>query len=202
MQTFATTLSHPHTREEHPKLLRINLQAMLNTMYGTTHIYAEYALTRSHTSVFQNLRSSRSTFLSLNVRRRTLWINEDNSEIRVAISKRNEMPQQPMFFCKIFDVWGYRLHGAIPCSLTTFQNGWRLRPPKLMMLELFGMLKALISDQGSHFYNRTMAKILSKYGVAHRVATTYHPQTNDQPEVFNREIKKLLQNMANPNWND
>ncbi|RDX96602.1 pol, partial [Mucuna pruriens] len=39
----------------------------------------------------------------------------------------------------------------------------------------FGVLKAFISDQGSHFYNKAMSSLLHKYGVVHRVATTYHP---------------------------
>ncbi|RDX82427.1 Retrovirus-related Pol polyprotein from transposon 17.6, partial [Mucuna pruriens] len=46
----------------------------------------------------------------------------------------------------------------------------------------FGVPKVLISDQGSHFCNRGMAMLLEKYGVVHRVATVYHPQTNDQGE--------------------
>ncbi|RDX80253.1 gag-pol, partial [Mucuna pruriens] len=66
----------------------------------------------------------------------------------------------------------------------------------------FGVPKALISDQGSHFCNRAMASLLQKYGVAHRIATAYHPQTNGQAEVFNREIKKTLQKMTNPNRKD
>ncbi|RDX82281.1 Pol polyprotein, partial [Mucuna pruriens] len=66
----------------------------------------------------------------------------------------------------------------------------------------FGVPKALISDQGSHFCNRAMASLLQKYGVAHKIATAYHPQTNDQAEVFNREIKKMLQKMTNPNRKD
>ncbi|RDY02290.1 Gag-Pol polyprotein, partial [Mucuna pruriens] len=49
----------------------------------------------------------------------------------------------------------------------------------------FGVLKALISDQA-------MASLLHKYGVVHKVATTYYPQTNSQVEAFNREIKKML----------
>ncbi|RDY12104.1 Retrovirus-related Pol polyprotein from transposon 17.6, partial [Mucuna pruriens] len=69
-------------------------------------------------------------------------------------------------------------------------------------LSRFGVPKALISDQGSHFCNRVMATLLEKYGVVHQVATAYHPQTNGQAKVFNREIKKLLQKMADPNWND
>ncbi|RDY13939.1 Pro-Pol polyprotein, partial [Mucuna pruriens] len=39
----------------------------------------------------------------------------------------------------------------------------------------FGVPKALISDQGSHFCNKAMASLLQKYGVTHRVATAYHP---------------------------
>ncbi|RDX98909.1 Gag-Pol polyprotein, partial [Mucuna pruriens] len=63
----------------------------------------------------------------------------------------------------------------------------------------FGVPKALISDQGSHFCNRAMSSLLHKYGVVHRIATAYHPQTNGQAEVFNREIKKTLQKMTNLN---
>ncbi|RDX70534.1 pol, partial [Mucuna pruriens] len=47
-----------------------------------------------------------------------------------------------------------------------------------------------------------MASLLQKYGVAHRIATAYHPQTNGQAEVFNREIKHTLQKMTNPNRKD
>ncbi|RDY12112.1 Gag-Pol polyprotein, partial [Mucuna pruriens] len=59
----------------------------------------------------------------------------------------------------------------------------------------FGVPKDLISDQGTHFCNRAMSFLLEKYGVVHKIATPYHPQTNDQVEVFNREIKKILQKM-------
>ncbi|RDX78034.1 Gag-Pol polyprotein, partial [Mucuna pruriens] len=61
---------------------------------------------------------------------------------------------------------------------------------------------ALTSDQGSHFCNRAMSALLHKYGVVHRIATAYHPQTNGQAEVFNREIKKTQQKMANPSRKD
>ncbi|RDX96159.1 Tf2-8, partial [Mucuna pruriens] len=39
----------------------------------------------------------------------------------------------------------------------------------------FGMPKALINDQGSHFCNRAMSSLLNKYEVVHRIATAYHP---------------------------
>ncbi|RDX85517.1 gag-pol, partial [Mucuna pruriens] len=40
----------------------------------------------------------------------------------------------------------------------------------------FGVPKAFISDQGSHFCNKVMSSLLEKYGVVHRIATTYHPR--------------------------
>ncbi|XP_049394674.1 uncharacterized protein LOC125858960 [Solanum stenotomum] len=40
---------------------------------------------------------------------------------------------------------------------------------------------------------------LSKYGVKHKVATPYHPQTSGQVEVSNREIKKILAKTVNVN---
>ncbi|RDY00166.1 Gag-Pol polyprotein, partial [Mucuna pruriens] len=86
-------------------------------------------------------------------------------------------------------------------SWTTCQDGWKQWPPRPMMPR-FGVPKALISDQGSHFCNRAMSSLLEKYGVVHRIATAYHPQTNGQAEVFNREIKKILQKLTNPNRKD
>ncbi|XP_028242341.1 uncharacterized protein LOC114420723 [Glycine soja] len=39
----------------------------------------------------------------------------------------------------------------------------------------FGMPRAIISDQGSHFCNRSLECLLQKYGVVHRIATAFHP---------------------------
>ena len=57
----------------------------------------------------------------------------------------------------------------------------------------FGTPRVLISDGGSHFCNAQLQKVLEHYSVRHKVATTYHPQTNGQAEVSNREIKKILE---------
>ncbi|XP_020966170.1 uncharacterized protein LOC110266248, partial [Arachis ipaensis] len=43
------------------------------------------------------------------------------------------------------------------------------------------------------FYNKQMEKLLHKYGVMHKVATPYHPQTNGQVELANRELKRILE---------
>ena len=42
----------------------------------------------------------------------------------------------------------------------------------------FGTPKALVSDEGSHFYNKLVEKLLLKYGVYHKNVLAYHPQTN------------------------
>lgn len=41
----------------------------------------------------------------------------------------------------------------------------------------FGVPRLVISDGGSHFISKIFEKLLHKYGVRHRVATPYHPQT-------------------------
>nr|GEZ70124.1 reverse transcriptase domain-containing protein [Tanacetum cinerariifolium] len=46
----------------------------------------------------------------------------------------------------------------------------------------FGTPRAIISDRGTHFCNDKFAKVMSKYGVTHRLATAYHPQTSRQLE--------------------
>ena len=57
----------------------------------------------------------------------------------------------------------------------------------------FGMPRVIISDGGTHFYNRNMKTLLAHYGVKHKVAIPYHPQTSGQVEVRNRELKKILE---------
>jgi len=35
----------------------------------------------------------------------------------------------------------------------------------------FGIPRAIVSDQGTHFYNRSMGALLQKYGVVHKIST-------------------------------
>ena len=64
------------------------------------------------------------------------------------------------------------------------------------------MPKAIISDGGSHFCKKRFETLLAKYGVKHKVATPYHPQTNGQVELANRKIKTILMKVMNSNRND
>ncbi|GKA35641.1 reverse transcriptase domain-containing protein [Tanacetum coccineum] len=63
----------------------------------------------------------------------------------------------------------------------------------------FGMPKALISDRGTHFYNKIMEKTMKRYGVNHHFSTSYHPQTSCQVENTNRALKRILEKTIKDN---
>ena len=44
--------------------------------------------------------------------------------------------------------------------------------------------------------------MLKRYGITHKLSTSYHPQTNGQTEVSNREVKSILEKTVNPNRKD
>ncbi|KAL4296144.1 hypothetical protein GQ457_12G015000 [Hibiscus cannabinus] len=124
---------------------------------------------------------------------------------------------------ELFDVWGIDFMGPFPSSrgdlyillAVDYVSKWveAIATPKndakTVMKFLhnniftkFGVPRALISDEGSHFDNKLTAKALQRYGVRHRIATTYHPQTNGQAEISNREIKQILEKTVNTNRKD
>ena len=109
------------------------------------------------------------------------------------------MPQQPMLFCEVFDVWGIDFMGLFPVSFghvyillaVDYVSKWveakptRTNDAKVVvdfvrsnLFCRFGVPKAIVSDQGTHFCNKSMHALLKKYGVVHRVSRPYHPQTN------------------------
>nr|GEZ51565.1 reverse transcriptase domain-containing protein [Tanacetum cinerariifolium] len=63
----------------------------------------------------------------------------------------------------------------------------------------FGTPCAIISDRSTHFCNDQFAKVMLKYGVTHRLATAYHPQTSGQLEVSNRGLKRILERTVGEN---
>nr|CAN67014.1 hypothetical protein VITISV_042810 [Vitis vinifera] len=100
----------------------------------------------------------------------------------------------------LFDVWGIDFMGPFPMSFgnsyilvgVDYVSKWVEAIPckhndhKVVLKFLkensfsrFGVPKAIISDG-------------AKYGVKHKVATPYHPQTSGQIELANREIKNIL----------
>ena len=84
---------------------------------------------------------------------------------------------------------------AVPCKAADHKVV--LKFLKENIFSKFRVPKAIISDGGSHFYNKPFENLLTKYGVKHKVATPYHPQTNGQVKLANREIKIILMKVVN-----
>ncbi|CAN6583699.1 unnamed protein product [Malus baccata var. baccata] len=129
-------------------------------------------------------------------------------------SKRNEMPQQSILIVELFDVWGIDFMGPSPSShgnhyilvaveyvskwvetiaAPTNQGSVVLKFLQGVIFPRFGIPRVILSDGGKHFINKPFANLLAKYGINHRVATPYHPQTSGQVEVSNRELKRILE---------
>ena len=70
------------------------------------------------------------------------------------------------------------------------------------ILSRFGAPKTIISDEGSHFANKFFAKLMSIYGIKHQIGLAYHPQSNGQAKISNREIKKILEKKVNASMKD
>ncbi|XP_052114395.1 uncharacterized protein LOC127745577 [Arachis duranensis] len=133
------------------------------------------------------------------------------------------MPQQHMLFCEIFDVWGIDFMGPFPNSsgylyillAVDYVSKWVEAIPTYLddantvisfirnyIVCRYGSPRAIVSDQGSHFCNRKVEALLKRNGVVHKVATAYHSQTNGQAKVSNREIKRILEKVVNPQRKD
>ncbi|KAH9802215.1 hypothetical protein KPL71_001288 [Citrus sinensis] len=113
------------------------------------------------------------------------------------ITSKLEMPLTNILEVEVFDVWGIDFMGPFPPS---FGNLYIL--VAVDYVSKFGTPRAIISDEGAHFYNKVFAAAIIKYRVRHKVAIAYHPQSNGQAEVSNREIKKILEKVVNPTRKD
>nr|GFC06302.1 reverse transcriptase domain-containing protein [Tanacetum cinerariifolium] len=135
--------------------------------------------------------------------------------IMVPISppRKDEMPQNVIQVCEIFDVWGIDFMGPFPSSrgnryilvAVDYFSKWVQAKALLtndarvvvkFLKSLFARFetpRAIISDHGTHFCIDKFAKVMSKYGVTHRLPTAYHPQTSGQVEVWNRGLKCILE---------
>jgi len=139
------------------------------------------------------------------------------------ISNRQEMPLNMILEVELFDVWGIDFMGPFPSSFSNsyillavdYVSKWveAIASPtndakvvvkfiRKNIFSRFGTPRAIISDEGTHFCNKQFSAILAKYGVTHKIAIAYHPQTSGQAEVSNREVKRILEKIVNPSRND
>nr|GEX78409.1 reverse transcriptase domain-containing protein [Tanacetum cinerariifolium]GEY50795.1 reverse transcriptase domain-containing protein [Tanacetum cinerariifolium] len=116
----------------------------------------------------------------------------DTCQCQGKISQRNEMPRNVIQVCEIFDVWGIDF-------MRQFSS---LRGNSEFLKSRFARFetpRAIISDHETHFCNERFAKVMSMYGVIHRLSTAYHPQTSGQVDVSNRGMKRILERTAGEN---
>nr|GEX00426.1 reverse transcriptase domain-containing protein [Tanacetum cinerariifolium] len=137
----------------------------------------------------------------------------------------DEMPQNAIQVCEIFDVWGIDFMGPFLSSrgnkyilvAVNYLSKWveakalptnDARVVINFLKSLFARFRtphAIISDRGTHFCNDQFAKFMLKYGVTHRLSTAYHPQTSGQANVSNRGLKRILERTVGENqasWSD
>ncbi|RVW58545.1 Pol polyprotein [Vitis vinifera] len=102
------------------------------------------------------------------------------------------MPMNPILIVELFDVWGIDFMGPFPMS---FGNSYIL----VGVDYVSKWVEAIPCKQNDH---RVVLNFISKYGVKHKVATPYHPQTSGQVELANREIKNILMKVVNSSRKD
>nr|GFB40714.1 reverse transcriptase domain-containing protein [Tanacetum cinerariifolium] len=151
--------------------------------------------------------------------------NCDVSQRQGKISQKDEMPQNSIQVCEIFDVWGIDFMGPFPSSrgnkyilvLVDYMSKWvevKALPTndsrivcKFLknLFARFGAPEAIISDRGTYFCNDQFTKVMQMYGVTYRLETPYHLQTSGQVEVSNRGLKRILEREVGENhasWSD
>nr|GFA24636.1 reverse transcriptase domain-containing protein [Tanacetum cinerariifolium] len=139
--------------------------------------------------------------------------------------RRKFLTQNFIQICEIFDVWGIDFMGPFSSSkgnkyilvAVDYLSKWveaKALPTNdarvvvkflKSLFSRFGTPKAIISNRGTHFCNDQFSSVMAKYGVTHRLSTTYHPQTSGQVEVTNRRLKRILERMVGENrasWSD
>ncbi|GJR69840.1 reverse transcriptase domain-containing protein [Tanacetum coccineum] len=109
----------------------------------------------------------------------------DTCQRQGKISQRDEMPQNSIQVCEIFDVWGIDFMGPFPSLrgnkyilvAVDYLSKWveaKALPTNdarvvckflKSLFARFGAPRAIISDRGTHFCNDQFAKVMLKYGV-------------------------------------
>ena len=70
------------------------------------------------------------------------------------------------------------------------------------ILSRFGVPITIISDEGSHFSNKVVAKLMSRYQTRHVMGLADHLMSNRQAKISNRKIKKILEKTVNTRRKD
>ena len=119
-------------------------------------------------------------------------LNYDACQRSGNISQKDKMLQSRILEVEIFDMQGIDLMGpflmlngnkyilicidyvskwvkAQACAVNDAKVVYKFLQK---LFARFGMPRAIISDRGTHFYNRNMKALLARYGVKHKIATS------------------------------
>lgn len=139
------------------------------------------------------------------------------------ISKKNDMSLSSILDVELFNVRNIDFMGPFPTSkscqyilivvdyvpkwveVIAFAQNGAMTISKFLKKNIFNRFRtpcALISDEGMHLINHIVDKLLMKFHVNHKVATTYPIQTNGQADISNHEIKIILPKVFNVSCND
>ena len=152
------------------------------------------------------------------------WVKHCNNCQRMGnISRRNEMPLQEILVVRIFFVWGIDFMRPFASSfgniyillVVDYVSKWveasafpRKNASTMVgfiqrnIFSTFGVPRTSTSDVGSHFANKISEKLMSRYRIRPVMGLAYHPQSNRQAEISNREIKKVLEKIVNTSMKD
>ncbi|GKA42924.1 putative reverse transcriptase domain-containing protein, partial [Tanacetum coccineum] len=142
------------------------------------------------------------------------------------ISQRDEMPQNVIQVCEIFDLWGIDFMGPFPSSrgnkyilvAVDYLSKWveaKALPTNdarvvvkflKSLFSRFGAPRAIISDRGTHFCNDKFDKVMSlNIGVTIVFRLLTPSNACGQVEVTNRGLKRILERTVGENrasWSD
>nr|GEZ03510.1 reverse transcriptase domain-containing protein [Tanacetum cinerariifolium] len=128
------------------------------------------------------------------------------------ILQRDEMPQNSIQVCEIFDIYGIDFMGPFPSSrgnkyilvAVDYLSKWveakalPTNDPRVVckflksLFTRFGAPRAIISERGTHFCNDQFSKVMLKYGVTHRLSTAYHLQTSGIARIMKSLVLSVL----------
>ncbi|GJU20940.1 reverse transcriptase domain-containing protein [Tanacetum coccineum] len=134
--------------------------------------------------------------------------NCDSCQRQGKISQRDEMPQNSIQVCEIFDVWGIDFMGPFPSSkgnkyilvAVDYLSKWveaKALPTNdarvvckflKSLFARFGAPRAIISDRGTHFCNDQFAKVMLKNN-----GDTHRPPPRITPRPGGRTILTMFQ---------
>lgn len=89
---------------------------------------------------------------------------------------------------------------TVMCSATRFPEAIPLRKitapvvvkALVKFFSTFGLPKVVQTDQGTNFLSKLFSQVLTTLNISHRIASAYHPESQDALERFHQTLKAML----------